>query len=109
MKGSLSGRDPVLRTQVESRCGERRCHRSQCIRCRLAGDDYIIEGANRFIYVVHDRAADELVRAVSLPNQLQIDYDQIDAHGSDVVALQCYAPSFVALSSDAKPGLTISE
>jgi hypothetical protein len=28
-------------------------------------------------------------RAVSLPNELQIDYDQIDAHGSDVVALQC--------------------
>ena len=68
---------------------EMRCRRGQCfVRCRLAGDDYIIEGANRFIHVVQDRAADELVRAVSLPNELLIDYDQIDAHGSEVVALQ---------------------
>jgi hypothetical protein len=51
------------------------------VRCRLAGDDYIIEGANRFIHVVQDRAADELVRAVSLPNELQIDYDQIAPTG----------------------------
>jgi hypothetical protein len=56
--------------------------------CRLTGDDYIIEGANRFFHVVQDRAADELMRAVSLPNELQIDYDQIDARGSEVVALQ---------------------
>jgi hypothetical protein len=28
------------------------------------------------------------MRAVSLPNELQIDYDQIDAHGLEVVALQ---------------------
>ena len=43
---------------------------ANAVRCRLAGDDYIIEGANRFIHVVQDRAADELVRAVSLPNEL---------------------------------------
>jgi hypothetical protein len=66
-----------------------RRHRGQCRSlCRLTGDDYFIEGANRFFHVVQDRAADELMRAVSLPNQLQIDYDQIDAHGSEVVALQ---------------------